>query len=1121
VLNDILRVMSDAEGGLIALNELGWTGGTPALPPALLSRLDQQAQGGTDASVQAESFGEVVLALGALGEAFIAAGGDQSSGVSALEIVADMLDLTMTLRMREDVPALWAVLRLLNLVSDDGAQLANLGDLVGDTHKYLTGLVSGPGYAQTFQDYSTAILGSIGTGLAFLPASLPSKDEHGHDKTSFRSEVLYGWTPSGPTDHPHLVQLLSRTLTWRLDGQVASTTSSPGAEEIVDLTFALVPAEHNQGAWGVFFRLSGATAITIPLGKKDADGNPTGWQLTIQATDGVALEILFASNGFIHGAGSGFKASVALERPDDINGSWVIGPKSGSHVEIQHARVALTFSIDDKGPVLDVGAHADHIITNIEFGGDSFLRSVLPPSLRIDTTIGLGVDTRRGFYLNGGVALVVDLPVNLTLGPAAVLDLLVQALHLRLGFATDSGGSGSSGSAGTSFTVGLTVDAAVQVAGGVFTATVAGIGVAYSIKQIPASSDNGTAGHWQPELKAVPPNGLGLAIKAGPVSGGGYIGYDKDRGEYTGALQLHVALAAISVDITALGMLDTKIPDHDGDWALVIILSVSFTPGIQLGMGITLSGLGGVLGINHTIDSDAIAAGLRTKALDSILFPPDPIAQAPHIFSIWRQTMPISDGHTVVGPMVKLGWGGVSNICALELALLIELDPNPVQIVLLGSFVFSAPTPDVGLVKLRADVLGRLKFDPVDFLLQAELVDSKLGTFTISGGLVLVARGGPDATFVLSVGGFHPHYTPPANVPVADRIRVDISGSDNPRLRLEAYVALTSQTFQIGARVELHAAAGPLALDGWLGLDVLIQWLPHFRFSAEISAGLSLSFNGDPVLEISIDVLLEGPGPWHVHGYAELHLLFFTLSLPVDASWGDDAGPTAPTAQPLTLVHDALSSSDAWSAAMPPGVSSIVILRPPSGPVVPAHPLAVVSCRQRVVPLGLAVTHVGSQPLDNPTTVDVTGLLLAGAAVTDVAPVTEDFAAGQFLNLTDDQSLSRPSFEPMRAGLAAGGDTIDAGTAAAVATTYKTVAVDGATRTVKPRWLLDLTHADAVLRPAAPPTARPAPPTMRTVADSFRTIVGDTGGSQTASLAAQHADGRRMLDQVAVAGATA
>ena len=437
----------------------------------------------------------------------------------------------------------------------------------------------------------------------------------------------------------------------------------------------------------------------------------------------------------------------------------------------------------------------------------------------------------------------------------------------------------------------------------------------------------------------MPPNGLGIVIKAGPVGGGGYIGYDADRSEYTGALQLHIALAAINVDVVALGMLDTKIPGHDGDWALILILAARFDPGIQLGFGIALSGLGGMLGINHTLDSDAIAAGLRTRSLDTILFPPDPVAQAPHIFAVWRQTMPLADGHTVVGPMVRLSWGS-GTICSLELAVLIELDPSPVQIVILGSFRLTAPTEDIGLVRLRADLLGRLKFDPLDFMLEAELVDSRLGTFTISGGLVFVARGGDDAAFVLSVGGFNPHFTPPDHIPVPDRLRVDISGSDNPRLRLEAYVAITSQSFQFGARAELHAAAGPLAVDGWLGLDALIAWLPHFRFSVEISAGLSLSYDGSPILEISIDVLLEGPGPWHVHGHASLSLLFVTLSLPIDASWGDDAGPTAPTAQPLTLVHDALSAPDAWSASLPSGRTTVVVFRMPTGPIVPAHPLA-------------------------------------------------------------------------------------------------------------------------------------------------------------------------------------
>jgi hypothetical protein len=199
-------------------------------------------------------------------------------------------------------------------------------------------------------------------------------------------------------------------------------------------------------------------------------------------------------------------------------------------------------------------------------------------------------------------------------------------------------------------------------------------------------------------------------------------------------------------------------------------------------------------------------------------------------------------------------------------------------------------------------------------------------------------------------------------------------------------------------------------------------------------------------------------------------------------------------------------------------VSSIVVLRSPTGPVVPAHPLAVVSCRQQVVPLGLAVTHVGNQPLSAPTTVDITALTLGGAAATDTAPVTEPFAAGQFLSLTDDQALSRPSFEPMRAGLAAGGTTVDTGKTSVVATAYKTVAVDGATRTTRPPWLLDLAHADAVLRPAAPKTARPAPIQLLAVTDTLRTF-GSAAGAQTASLAAEHAAGARLLDLVGVAGA--
>jgi hypothetical protein len=1202
ILNDIMRLLAEPEGGQLMLAEQGWGAGAPVLPAALLGRLDRESQAGTDPSIQAEeSFAEVLVALAAFTEALENVPDAQASPVTAAELVANLLDAVMALRMREEHPVLWAILRLLELLDDDGAQLANLSDLIGDSQKYLSGLVTGPGYAQSYQDWSTVIFGAVGTGLSFIPP-IPrhgSHDPHGHDTTSFRSEVLYGWTPASALDHPNLMEILGRTLTWRLDAQAASqpgtdtASATPAVEEVVDLTFALVPGEHNQGSWGLFLRLSGATTISIPLGHKaqavdsgsggDA-GSPgsstagagssgsstagagssgsstagaassdtstppaassgdskTGWQFTITSTDGVALLALFSDDSFVRGAGDGYQLSIAVERPDDVSGSWVllwsdlkdaqgnpvkdaqgnpVKDPHGDHLEIQHARLAATMSNDSHGWLFDVNAHSDHVILNIKIGSDSFLSSTLPPSLRFDSAIGMGYDNRRNVYLNGGVALVADLPVNVTIGPTSVFALKVLGLHLRINFAAVQGDPGSSPSqpSGTEFAIGLTVDAEVVIAGGVFIATVAGVGVSYAIKKLDGpSSDSGTAGHWHPSLTAIPPKGLGVQIVSDAVSGGGFIGHDPSTGEYTGALSLAVDIGPVQSHVTALGMLDTRIPDHDGDWALLVILAATFDPGFQIGAGFALTGLGGVLGINHTLDSDAIAAGLRTKALDTILFPPDPVGQAPHIFAVWRQTMPVSDGNTILGPMVQIDWGGPAHICSLELAVLIEFGSGPVQVVLLGTFLFRAPSDRFGVVRLRFEIYGRLTLNPFTLMLEAVLVDSKLGPYPITGGAVIAGQSGSGSYALISIGGFNPQYTPPAGLPIPDRLRIDISPSNNPRLRLEAYVALTTGTFQIGARAQLHAAAGPLAVDGWGSFDGLIQACPTWGYSIEVGFGVSLSYHSSPLFELSLDVLLTGPGPNHIHGYVSLSLLFFTLTLPIDDTWGDPAPPTAATAQPLTLVHDALSSASGWSASLPPGTAAVVVLKAPSGPAVPAHPLAQITCEQRIVPLGLNITHIGSQPLSAPTTVEVTAISLDGAAASATQPVTDLFTAAQFLDLTDDEALSRPSFEPMQAGLATGSQAIDEGNATVVATTYKTVAVDGATRTERPPWLLDLTHANAVLRPAAPAPPRPLPASFTVVSGTLRATA--TGAAATATLAAQQAAGARLFDAVGVAG---
>ncbi|HMH91147.1 MAG TPA: DUF6603 domain-containing protein, partial [Streptosporangiaceae bacterium] len=606
--------------------------------------------------------------------------------------------------------------------------------------------------------------------------------------------------------------------------------------------------------------------------------------------------------------------------------------------------------------------------------------------------------------------------------------------------------------------------------------------------------------------------------------GGGFLRHDPVLHQYSGALQIQIQHLG-GLGVTALGQVDTGLPDTDGAWALLAIVTVTFEHGVPLPLGFTLTGFGAVFAHNHTIDTDAIAAGLRTKALDAILFPPDPVAQAPHIFAVWKQTMPVAVGHTILGLMAKLSWGVGTHFGSFELAVLVEFGGGPIQFVLLGTLRLDMPTEKHGLLRLRADILGRLTLSPFNAQLLAEVYDSKLGTFTISGSVLAVVRTGPDPAYLLSVGGFNPHFTPPGGLPALNRFRVDISGSNNPSLRLEGYFAVTWQSIQLGARAQLHAAAGPVALDGWCSFDALIERRPQFLFSVELSAGMSLSYHGDVLAEVSADVLLIGPGPWHVHGYASFSVLFFSISIPFDKQWGDAGPPTSSTADPLTLVREALSDPSAWSASVPAGQPTLITLRSTAGgsttgssTAVPAHPLAELTCRQDVVPLGLTVTHIGDQPLAAPTSVDLTGLHLAGAPADGIAPVTDAFASSQFLDLTDDQTLSRPSFEPMRSGLSAGGASVDRGSTTLVATTYKTVAVDGTAATQQPPWPLDILHAQAVLSPPEPPAARPAPPRFSLQPDTLRTVAGTTGPPLTAALAAQSAGRARLLDQVALAG---
>jgi len=53
---------------------------------------------------------------------------------------------------------------------------------------------------------------------------------------------------------------------------------------------------------------------------------------------------------------------------------------------------------------------------------------------------------------------------------------------------------------------------------------------------------------------------------------------------------------------------------------------------------------------------------------------------------------------------------------------------------------------------------------------------------------------------------------------------------------MQNYLAVTSNTFQFGAKAELYAGAGPFNLHGWFGFDALFILSP-LSFIVELDAG--------------------------------------------------------------------------------------------------------------------------------------------------------------------------------------------------------------------------------------------------------------------------------------------
>jgi uncharacterized protein DUF6603 len=768
-----------------------------------------------------------------------------------------------------------------------------------------------------------------------------------------------GWEPAPPGPSPERgIAYAVRVATpgGRLAAALALTApgGSPRLELIAGGSVSDAQAVNFGGGWTLNLDGHATGALTVALGR---DGDPT----VSGATDGDALRLHLTRTAPQPGTGPGIDLGAL-----DFTASLKLGP--------------------DLKPVPEGRLRISGGSVRIAPGD---LAALLPALGPLPLDVDLAFDEKRGASIAGSTTLKVRLPTSATLPGIAVGPLDVE---LKPGV----------GPGGLSVQVHVTSSFALELPGLPLDLDLSGLGIS-----LPFSlGDRGGLGFALDALEKVLPTGAGVDLSLPVLSGAGKV-EQHGEGQYAGMLAIELP----PLSVNAYGLLDTK------PLSFVAVLGATFPPpGVQIGFGFAITGVGGIVGVNRRVDQAALTKAVTDGTAAGLLFPTDPAAQGDAVIDALPGIFPPAEGRVVAGPMFQISWGG--RLVTASAALIIEL-PDPVRLSLLGKLVVAAPDPELPIVFIQVTFLGTVDTGEPSLSFIASLAGSNIAGIPITGELLLLTRGGHDPTFVLSAGGFHPRYVRPAGVPALQRIGLDLSPAPFIDLRCQAYLAITTNTVQFGARLDLVAEIAGCGLRGFLGLDVLVE-LDPLHFIAEVSAGISIEVLGETLAGIHLDLALEGPAPWRARGRGSIDLFFFSASLDFDETWGSPPSRQLPPPDIGGVLVSAIAKPASWTLRAPDLAGSQVQLTEAAARALATgaklHPHGALTFRQRSVPLGIDLARFNRQPLTRPERWDV-GSPTLGGPVQNPGEVREQFAPGQFLALTDDEQLGRPSFESFRAGL--------------------------------------------------------------------------------------------------------